>query len=394
MLGMRQLTVGLTLLTLAALPNTLCAQDILEQKRQEEAIKAQQIVSDANAAIEKSRELEKANATQAKSLLERNLLQVNDASALGEKERADIRDRLRIRLREVDASVREQRDRDTQAAKLAADKAAREERDRIAKGQGGKQSTFDQANDKINSTNKAREDQSTYKKMQSNNAVAIWTDIEKSVAQGQKEQRITKTFVEAGNRRMPKLTGEETALLKALNSTISVDFEKTPLKFKEFLEFLSEKTGISVIPDKGSMDDAGVQYDTDIVPFKVPKATVRTILKKVLADLKLTYIIEKGNIQVITPDHVKEHLVTRAYPVGDLITPINTQQIPPLQRKFMMGQQAMQLIQTIVNTIEPGSWQGVGQNGFGTISYNEITMSIVITHTAELHYSLGGALGR
>ena len=65
-----------------------------------------------------------------------------------------------------------------------------------------------------------------------------------------------------------------------------------------------------------------------------------------------------------------------------------------MANKVQMAQQANQLILMIMNTIEPASWQGVGERGYGTISYNPATMTLIVRQTAEMHYMLGGGLGR
>jgi hypothetical protein len=113
----------------------------------------------------------------------------------------------------------------------------------------------------------------------------------------------------------------------------------------------------------------------------------------VLGDLGLTYVIKEGNVHVITPDRAKDYLVVRSYPVQDLIAPFDLRWGPYANREQMLLQ-ANQLIQMIVNSIEPTSWVGIGDRGYGTISYNEATMSLIVRHTAEMHYMLGGGLGR
>jgi hypothetical protein len=50
------------------------------------------------------------------------------------------------------------------------------------------------------------------------------------------------------------------------------------------------------------------------------------------------------------------------------------------------------LMDLIVNTVEPASWQVNG--GWGTISFHEPSMSLLIRQTAEFHYQMGNGLGR
>src|SRR5207253_667559 len=111
----------------------------------------------------------------------------------------------------------------------------------------------------------------------------------------------------AGN----KLSAKEIALLKAMNSTLSVDFKGN--SFKEVLEYLQVKTGLTIIVDENSLKDAMVEYN-DPVTFKVQKVTVRTILKKILADRGLSYILQEGIVQVVTAQRARETMVVRSYP--------------------------------------------------------------------------------
>jgi hypothetical protein len=106
----------------------------------------------------------------------------------------------------------------------------------------------------------------------------------------------------------------------------------------------------------------------------------------------LTFVIKDGNVHVITPDRMKDYTVVRYYPVQDLMAPINPR-FGPIAAAAQRQQQANQLILMITQTIEPTSWQGLGERGFATISYDPASMSLVIRHTAEMHFMLGGGFG-
>ena len=53
-----------------------------------------------------------------------------------------------------------------------------------------------------------------------------------------------------------------------------------------------------------------------------------------------------------------------------------------------MYQGVQQMMDLIVNTVEPASWQVNG--GWGTISFHEPSMSLIIRAPAEFHYQFGG----
>jgi hypothetical protein len=383
---------GLAFLAALIPASSLKAQDYFELKKRELAVQAQQTTADVLAALEKSKELEKTSAAQAKELLQKNLLAVNDSNALDDKQRAELRGRLLARLKEVEATNREQKAGADSTAKTTADKAAREEKERLALGklQGQQQSTYDLSKSRIDAGKKAIDTQSDLRSAREKGLTDATLDVLKSNSKTQ-EQRITQYFIAKSEmRKTSKLSKEEANLLKTLSSTISVDFDKS--QFKDVMNYLTDKLGINIFPDTASLKDAGVEYDTP-VSFKASKVTVRTVLKKILGDLGLTYVIMEGNIQVITPDRTKDYMVARSYPIQDLIAPFDMRW-GPIANRIQMNQQAAGLIQLIINTVEPSSWQGNSERGYGTISYDPATMSLVVRQTAEMHYMLGGGLGR
>jgi len=371
----------------------LLAQDFFEQKKRELAVQAQQTTQEVTGALAKSRQLEKTSAAEAKALLEKCLLTVNDSNALDDKQRADLRGQLLARIREVDASVREQHAKTNTGSQAAADKAAREAKERAdaAKVQDQQKSVYNQSKDRVDNAKKAADTQKQINQAQQQGFLNIATDLAKSAA-NTTESRANATTVMLKDRRQAKLSKEDAALLKALNSTISVDFDGGPATFKSVLEYISDKTGLNIFPDAASMRDAGVEYSTP-VKFKANKVTVKTLLKKILADVGLTYVIMEGNLQIITPDRTKDYLVVRHYPVQDLIAPVNTR-LGPIANQVQMANQANALIQMIRTSIEPNSWEGQSERGYGSIVYNPATMSLTIRHTAEMHFMLGGGVGR
>ena len=180
-----------------------------------------------------------------------------------------------------------------------------------------------------------------------------------------------------------KLTAKETTLLKALNSTLSVDFKES--QFKDVLGYLMEKTGLAIIVDEGSLNDANVEY-SDPVNFKINKVTVRTILKKVLADRGLSYIIKEGTIQVVTPQKARDSMVVRSYPIDDLVG-IGNQRYGPFVNRAIMLNNVQSLILNLQSAIDPALWNVNG--GPGAITFNESSRALIIRAPAEMHYMLG-----
>jgi hypothetical protein len=188
-----------------------------------------------------------------------------------------------------------------------------------------------------------------------------------------------------------KMTDKELKLMKALNTPMhDVDFDKR--NFKEVLQYLQEKTGQNIFVPKPIMDEVGITYETPVT-LKVDNITFRSVLKKVLGDLNLTYIVKDGEIQVTTPERARQTYSTRAYYVGDLAL-IGDFRLGPIVQRAVMAQQIVLIMNTIVQTIEPGSWQANNPEAGGTITFDPITMSILVKQSAEVHLMMGVGMRR
>jgi hypothetical protein len=203
------------------------------------------------------------------------------------------------------------------------------------------------------------------------------------------EERITQRFIESAKRKEAHLTKEEKALLKMLNSTLSVDFNKMP--FKDVLDFIQEKTGdppkLRIFVDEASLKDAGIEYDSPVT-FKQKSLTVRTILRKILADRGLTYVVMDAAVQVMTPEKARSIMITRSYPIQDLVGVFDMRWGPWAARAQLI-QNVNGLIGMIV---EPGSWKINNPEAPGTITFHEPTMSLIIRNSAEMHNQMPGGV--
>jgi len=362
--------------------------DEFDRARGEQEVAAQKVFEEMKTTLAEARRLERTRPAEAVRLLKNSLASIEDDSVLTEPQRTALLRQLRGALRDAEETVRVQQDRD-QAARLAADKRKREQRgtdqarpaDPATSGSAAKD-LYDAAKSRVaeSSKIKAAKEAGFGAALRSNEEAAIPTDKAMVFA--------TSYAYRAALRGKQQLTDKEKSLLKTLNSVMSVDYAKKA--FRDVIDDLNERTGQAIILSDESLKEAMVEYD-DPVTFKAKKVTVRTILKKVLADRGLTYILKDGTIQVVTPQKARETLVARSYPVGDLASSLDMR-FPPLLRRLQMLQNVAQLVDLIQNSIEPSSWQANG--GPGTISFYEPTMSLVIRQTAEMHYQLGGALSQ
>jgi len=365
------------------------ADDDLERIRKQQEVAVQKLKSQVASAIANSRTLEKSSPADAKVLLNDTARQVRDSRDLLEGERAALLRQLETRITGVDEVARARRVAEDQ--KILRDPPAATRRPVSEPGGSGVGSVAKSFQDSAKGAQKVASDTI---RAREGSILAANRDIEKVVPYD-KDYALPSYWKELTARRKelvsPKLSTKEVNLLKTLNSVMSVQYDND--KFKAVLGHIQDKTGLTLIMDEASVRDINLDYD-DPVSIKLPKVSVRTVLKKVLGDKGLTYIIKEGTIQVMTPKRASEYTVVRSYPVDDLVAPLqNGMYFGPFMQQAQMAQNAQMLINLIQSTVEPTYWQ---PNGPGSISYFPPTRTLLIRASAEMHYQMGspGLFGR
>jgi hypothetical protein len=365
------------------------AQDPLADFRARQKAAQEKLVGQVDKAIADSRKMDPKDA---KFLLQVILRQVKDTDMLPEQ-RNPLVQRLTTRLTQVDqgeAGVKVGQDQ-----KSASDPPRKKFQipDQPSGGSSGGVSAF--AKDFTGGMKAAAKSNADLIQNREKNIVAVNRGIEESHVPSDKEINFPRNWKAISERRKEmvsqKLTAQEAKLLKTLNSTMSVNYDGD--EFKAVINHLQDRTGLGIIIDEASIRDLNIDY-ADKVSFKVEKASVRTILKKVLGDKGLTYIIKEGNIQVMTPKRASEYAVVRSYPIGDLITPVQANAMfNPFMQQFQKQQNAQQVINLIIFMTGQDYWQ---PNGPGSISYFAPSDALLIRASAEMHYQLAspGLFGR
>jgi hypothetical protein len=178
------------------------------------------------------------------------------------------------------------------------------------------------------------------------------------------------------------LTPEEAKVLKALNSPVTIDLKDSTLE--AVINYLKDKTGVEINVPKLILEERNITYQTP-VSVSLKDVTLRTVLKKVLADVGLTYIVKEGAIQVTTEERAKQTLTVRTYYIGDLLGFAPGVRISPYAR-VIQAQAINDIIGLIVSSVEPQSWWVNG--GPGRIVFEPRSQSLIVSQTAEIHYML------
>jgi hypothetical protein len=361
-----------------------------DQIRRQNEVALQKLYADVADALRDANKIGAKDPVKAVAILKRMKAKVDDDNLLTEAKRTALLRTLDTRIRfwnsEADSQARNEADRHerrklTQKSRDTDESAGRERINELKKSFEG---TRDQLNESKSLAKRRLDAERSLKKSLITSSIPIEGDIEWTKDPYLRKQLQKRKITQ-------KLTKKEIALLKILNSTISVDFKNE--KFKAVIDYLIDKTGQTIFLDEESMKEATVDYDTPVT-LKANKIGVRSLLRKILNDVGLTYVIKDEIIQVVTLKKAKEMMVTRVYPVSDLITNNIDPRLPLILQQQQMAWNAKSLVDLIQSTIDPQSWANKSDSGGGTVVFDLATMSLIVKQSAEMHYALGSAFRR
>jgi len=187
-------------------------------------------------------------------------------------------------------------------------------------------------------------------------------------------------------RKKPNYTVKEELILRALASPVSATFKGT--RFQGVIDQLQEATGQNIIVDKATLEAANVSYDTEVT-LNAKGWALRTVLRKVLGNLGLAYVIKDEEIQIVTAEQAKDMMTVRTYYLGDLVG-LPDWRLGPALGEARAEELANQIMDLIRSSIDPNSWDV--NHGLGTIKYEPRTRTLIIRQSAEVHSMLGSSL--
>jgi len=185
-----------------------------------------------------------------------------------------------------------------------------------------------------------------------------------------------------------RLTPQEKAILQALETPITLDLPDG--KLEETLQWISDKFKIPFIIDKASMDQLMIGYDAP-VKIKARQISTRTVLRKILGEVGLSYVVKDQVIQIMTPDRARGMLTTRVYYIGDLLGAFDMR-LPPVLNQIQTAQNLAGLMDYITKNVDPDSWAINERGGLGSIAFDPLRGALIVKQSAEVHYFLGSAI--
>src|SRR5262245_25682520 len=233
----------------------------------------------------------------------------------------------------------------------------------------------------------ARQDAAETRALKEQRANDALSNIDRTAVSPGRDIEFPKDFKErtAARRADTAPTAEELRLIRALNTTLNANFKDS--KLQDALDYLATVSGLTIIIDKSALDDVQANYNTPVTFVLKQPVSVRTALRGILGSLGLTYVINReGVVWVTTTPRAREFMVTKTYNVADLAVPVGFPLFPDAQEALNV----LSLIDLIVTSIDPDSWQQRG--GPGTIRYFAPTRSLAIRQSAEIHGMVKGSL--
>lgn len=163
---------------------------------------------------------------------------------------------------------------------------------------------------------------------------------------------------------------EDQAILKALDEHAKYTFLDQPLS--DVVASISHEMGVDVVLDQRALEDVGMGTDTPITKA-IAGITHRSFLRLLLSELDLTYHTRGGALWITTPEAAEAELLTRVYPVGDLID------ISGSGDKSSYDYDS--LSEVISSVVAPNTWDDVGGPG----AMEGIYGTLVMSQTADVH---------
>lgn len=356
--------------------------DPLPEVRERLKVEAQRIEKKVQDSRIRSYRLLRSDPEEALDVLKGVIGTLRDDTSLSEERRKSLLALVQRDLGNVHALAHVRRTSEP-AAGAARAETRRAPDPRVAE---GSKSVYDSATQRIRRMNDRVAEARNFRENRGDRTTHALTGVDRASVPPKSDYDLPDDWLEKSKRRSPaaKMTDKEKAILEALKKPIKVDYNMET--FQSVIDHLSRQMGQDILIDKQALGEANVTYDTPItLRFNKP-VSARTALKRVLADVGLTYVIRKETIEVTSLLRAKEMMTVRTYYVGDLMGVVSPL-LPRVANDFQMIQ-AIGLILNQIQGIEPESWEGKG--GPGTVTFDPVRMAIVVKQSAEVHYMLNG----
>jgi hypothetical protein len=171
---------------------------------------------------------------------------------------------------------------------------------------------------------------------------------------------------------------------RALRLRGSLELTEVPLR--EVVAELTRKFHVPMILATKKLEEAGVSPDTPLTA-SIVNLPLESILRLLLKEVELTFTPRDGVLQITTPEDAEGQLITRVYPVLDLVT---GKRVTSPKGAAQTVRDYDSLIELFKATVSPDSWGDVG--GPGAIDCLDNAGSLVVSQTFEVQAQVAGLL--
>jgi hypothetical protein len=170
----------------------------------------------------------------------------------------------------------------------------------------------------------------------------------------------------------PREIESELRIRQVLQIPVSLNLREAPLS--DAIANIEHQIGQSIWIDSRALEDAGVGLDTPI-SYNCTSLPARDALYQLLTPVDLTRTNHDGLV-ITTPEKASSELVTRVYPVADLVM------VPGDDHTRVLFDYDS-LIEVITSVVLPTTWDEVG--GPGSIAPFASTGTLVLSQTRDAH---------
>jgi hypothetical protein len=199
------------------------------------------------------------------------------------------------------------------------------------------------------------------------------------------------------------------------------DMRLTGVALSEAIDSLRDLSGANIHVNWRALEEMGIGKDTP-VNLRVRNVTIQKALNLILSEAgagdKLSYYTDEGVIEITTREITDQKMITRVYPVDDLIVDVPNFEGPQMDIASSSGsgssgggggggssnslftnsnnttqtkqaqklERANGLVALIMETLRPEIWR---ENG-GTASIKYFNGNLIVTAPRSVHEALGG----
>jgi type II secretory pathway component GspD/PulD (secretin) len=136
---------------------------------------------------------------------------------------------------------------------------------------------------------------------------------------------LTASRRELADRLSIKKPAKTVEIEKILNKPVTLP-NSDQMTLGEAIKYLSEYTGLNIVPDSGALAEEGLTLNTPVNLTAVNNIKLKSVLKYMLAPLHLNYVIDEEVLLITSPQTNKSRMYPVVYSVADLV-------VSPLAKK-------------------------------------------------------------